>query len=200
MAYKYEVFISYRHESLSRDWIHKWFLQTFKDHFESLFQKEQGIIFIDTSEILSGTHWESKIRDALLHSKLMISFWTPKYFSPDSYGLKELAFIDYRQKRLNLGVEKSLVIPIRLRGEYTSTSYLQYINFEPHLSIPRGKPPRSLEKEIKKLANEVFERLAHVPEWQDDLASEHWITEAESHIPVVKSICNIKPWACPSIT
>lgn len=176
MSYKYEVFLSYGHEPpLCKNWVNEGFYHYFREYLES-FVGAKDIIFID-SNIPTGEYWEKNILEALLHSKIMICFWSPSYFDKDSYALKELAIMNYRQQQLGLSTNMSLIMPVLLTKDqdFVNTSKIQYKNFNEYFYKPGLiKNDKRFHTMVKKFADEVDERLRIVPEWKEEMASIDW--------------------------
>ncbi len=194
MAYKYDVFISYRHTPpLCKNWVTQCFFETFRDHLESL-GTNRNSVFIDKS-IGTGDLWNYKLTDALLHSKIMIPFWTPSYFDDESYSLKELAIMNYRQRTLGIGKNKGFIMPILLAKEidFFPNSELQCKNFRDFYYLPESAIKNdNLQIAIKEFAEEVDDRLRLVPKWNDEMGSEKWTLDYHTDLDILKKIYHRK--------
>lgn len=95
MAYKYDVFLSYKRKTFLGEWVHNEFCRFFQVYLEEALGYDVDI-FIDTEEIINGEAWKRKIESALIHSKVMVSICSSNYFNSE-WCIKEFAFMDYRQ-------------------------------------------------------------------------------------------------------
>lgn len=80
MAYKYDIFISYRREKETRKWI--------EDHFKPILMShlhhELGYypeIFIDDQELEIGSTWPIDLGNALGASKTLVPLWTRTFLN-----------------------------------------------------------------------------------------------------------------------
>ena len=78
MAYEWDVFVSYPREGQVGRWVHNHFLPLLRDCLESTLP-HQPRVFID-AEMPTGGMWPQQLKQALLHSQLLVPVWTPPFF------------------------------------------------------------------------------------------------------------------------
>ena len=137
MAYLYDVFISYKRGKINEQWLQQIFLPFFEDSLNNELP-HQPSIFIDTTGLTPGVDFSNELFMNLLHSKCMVSFWSPPYFRKSEWCIKEFLTMKYMQEyyHLNAGTTpRTLIWPILYREiaplpELASQiSYLDYSEF-----------------------------------------------------------------------
>lgn len=127
MSYQYDIFLSYNRKFPHGDWVNDIFLPFFKSYLEDALNLREVKIFIDIDEIKSGQAFDAKIKNALIHSKIMVSIFSPAYFLSE-WCKKEFAIIDYRQRQCGyLTVENpnGLIVPIKI---FDGEHFPEYVN------------------------------------------------------------------------
>jgi TIR domain len=80
MSYMYDIFISYRRNSETLDWIKQHFLPllTLRVDFEL---GRKPTVFLDEEDVETGTSWPQSLGTALGCSRTLIALWTGNYLS-----------------------------------------------------------------------------------------------------------------------
>jgi len=118
MAYQYDVFISYRRTSTTRQWLDDVFLQHFTDHLKEQTNNIGLKFFVDRDGIEGGDNWNDAIRNAAIRSKCLVAVLQPTYFQSE-WCVRELAIFLNRHRKLGLGNAHKLVFPVTISdGEY----------------------------------------------------------------------------------
>jgi hypothetical protein len=80
MAYRWDVFLSYRR-------FHEW-PRWVNDHFLPLFRFYPGeelgrdaLVFVDTEEIQSGSFWPLSLAECVAESQVLVCLWSRLYFT-----------------------------------------------------------------------------------------------------------------------
>ena len=107
MTYLYDVFFSY--DKSMADWVLE-----FTEHLKSELAVRRGPVttFIDVQEIRLGDVWAETLGDALLRSKVLVAFITPRYLT-SPFAWKE--FLAFRERAAL--TRTPLVLPVLLRGD-----------------------------------------------------------------------------------
>ena len=79
MSYRYDAFFSYRWHPRSDDWHRR--VQEELAYWVALRLGTDPRFFFDRKEMRPGQSVVGQLRDALLHSKCLVCFWSPLYFS-----------------------------------------------------------------------------------------------------------------------
>ena len=186
MAYQYDVFLSYSHKPHQGEWVNKIFLPFFKPYLEEAICIKNAAIFIDTDEIKTGQKWENKIKQALIHSKIMVSILSPAYFNSD-WCVKEFAFMDYRQINCSYPNNENfngLIVPIKLiDGENFSdhVNEIQNKPFNDYYRVGKGfidSPLHSdFQHELQKWIHDVAHAYNNAPDFNEDWRLPDWINK-----------------------
>jgi MinD-like ATPase involved in chromosome partitioning or flagellar assembly len=134
---------------------------------------EEPKTFIDVREIRVGDVWTAKLQEALLRSKIMVAFITPRYFE-SRFAHKE--FLAFRERaRLT---DKSLVVPVLLKGDQLPDyvrefTWLDLRSLRSHRSAP--KDSLELQQKIRELAVSLVELIDEAPAFDPN-----WQTLSES--------------------
>ena len=109
--YKYDIFISYRNLPGVRDWVRVAFYKALVAKLSASLTWPPAI-FLD-SHLEVGDWWNSRIRDALRHSKLLIAILMPAY-DQSGWCRAEFSSIEEREKVLGrYQIEgQGLVVPV----------------------------------------------------------------------------------------
>ncbi len=188
MAYKYDVFLSYyRSDENHANWVDNTFYSLFKTFLSDALNKKVEV-FKDTNDILSGQEWNMKIREGLIHSKIMIPIFSPGYFRSE-WCKKELAVMDYRQIScgyMSAANPDGIVVPMRVRdGEFfpgSVTSRMQIRDFNDcfRVGIEINKPPifYKFQDQLDSWVKDVAYAYNKAPDWNDDWKQDRWINDA----------------------
>ena len=105
MAYKYEVFFSYKRDAESDGW-HKTVMEKLRFWLKQELNQLEVSVFFDTEEIHSGARWQTKLSEALRTSKVMICVWSPLYFQ-SQWCVSEWKTFAARERQCG----KDLIVP-----------------------------------------------------------------------------------------
>jgi hypothetical protein len=183
--YAYNAFISYKRTPVGKRWMDELFYPLFEEYLNE-YTDENLPIFKDTEEIAWGDSFPSKIRNALIHSKCMISICTPSYFKRSEWCMREFSVMKYRADKLGFYTDKNpngLVFPILFRtiDPYPpfirNVQILDYTNFNVAEIKQSGSEylqfQRKLETDVKKLADFINQ----VPPWNAEWEKAEWIDQ-----------------------
>jgi hypothetical protein len=107
--YQYDVFFSY--DATMSELVLE-FTDRVKLELRSLRGDPPPKTFIDVQEIRGGEAWADALSEALIHSKILVAFVTPRYIK-SPFASKE--FTLFRERSRETG--KALLVPVILRGE-----------------------------------------------------------------------------------
>ncbi len=185
MAYQYDVFISYRRTSTTRQWIDDVFLQHFTDHLKEEAKNKDLKLFLDRDGIEGGDNWKDSIREAAARSRCVVPVFQPTYFQSE-WCVRELAIFIHRHQALGLGNAQKLVFPVTISdGEHFPDNLKNIQQFEAQKC---NRPIESLrhterylgflDQLIEKWVPTIAKNLALVPAWQADWLKETWTEPA----------------------
>ena len=129
MGYKNDVFISYNHRYQS--WLQDSFLKLFEQYLSETVNYDVKI-FVDYHKIQGGDDWNKRIKNELIHSRCLVSIYSPAYFRSE-WCVKEFAIMDFRQKECGfrtLQNPNGLVIPINIFDGEHFPEYATEIQYE----------------------------------------------------------------------
>ena len=203
MAYKYDVFLSYNRKYPHGKWVMETFYPFFKSFIEEALNIEDANIFIDSEEIKSGQAWDAKIKDALIHSRVMVSILSPAYFN-SLWCKKEFAVLDYRQRRcgyMTTDNPNGIIVPIKIFDGEHFPDYvnegIQISDFNKFLRIGLESSPTPLFIEFQDHLIDWINSVAHAynnaPEWNDEWKTDEWIEKSWEDLDKLKSIASKKP-------
>ena len=172
MTYQWDVFLSYRR---SNDWprfVEKHFLPKLQ-HWLDAALGYASKIFVDVHEVETGDAWPYKLADGLAHSKTMICLWSREYFS-SKWCAGELSQMLARRKSL-LGPSgpPPLILAVIIHDSENldhSLADIQRFALQDYCNpwIAEGSPTAErLSMEIERLARDVADALAKVPEYDN---------------------------------
>ncbi|HEY0171295.1 MAG TPA: toll/interleukin-1 receptor domain-containing protein [Pyrinomonadaceae bacterium] len=200
MDYKYDIFISYRHEKK----VHKPWALDFVEKLK-VFLVEELIstprIFIDEEGIRTGDRWRRALEEALGYSKILIPIWSVSYFVESEWCNKECAIMYYREMMLNeerrgrapeggAGAEPCrLLMPVRFMDGENYPPFAKDIqqfdceiyNRAKRLSVGETKRFRAHMFHVKQWAPQVKERLMSAPPWDERWPTREWTEAALKH-------------------
>jgi hypothetical protein len=140
-TYLYDVFFSY--DTSMADWVLE-FTERLNSELAAM-RSEPVKTFMDVQEIRVGDAWADTLADALLRSKVLVAFITPRYIKSRFAWGEFLAF----RKRAGL-TGKSLVLPVLLRGDDFPSSLreIRWLDLREH-SLQKSNTKRSIELQHK---------------------------------------------------
>jgi phospholipase C len=152
VSYFYDVFFS--HDFSMSDWVLE-FTDRLKQELTAL-RGEPPNTFIDVQEIRSGDKLVESLSEALLRSKILVAFITPRYLN-SQYASKE--FFTFLERARETG--KAVLVPILLRGD-DFPDFVKEINPIDLRRLPLQKTPARTsaagQREIRHVA-ETLNRL-----------------------------------------
>jgi MinD-like ATPase involved in chromosome partitioning or flagellar assembly len=157
MTYLYDVFFSY--DTAMADWVLE-FTERVKSELAAM-RGEPVRTFIDVQEIRVGDVWAETLADALLRSKVLVAFITPRYIQ-SRFAWKE--FLAFGERATLTGMP--LILPVLLRGD-DFPSFLRKITWLDlrAQSLQRSKPKSSvaLQHAIIELATQLDRLIDAAP-------------------------------------
>lgn len=154
-GYKYDVFVSYDTatadavlplvEELRRVWRHH--------------SKKQLRVFIDVQELRLGEPLSNTLTEALLRSKTMVAFITPRYLESTNTMAEFMSFRDRAYV-----TSKNLVIPVLLAGDEFPYPIKEFpwLDLRRRSLRPRSNT-RDFRVELERLASNLERIVKHVP-------------------------------------
>src|SRR5690349_4303919 len=97
MSYQYDIFVSYRSQCTTTEWMRKTFIPEMKKLLTPL--RPNGINFWIDDRIETGSNWPETLRAGLASSRLLLPMLTHFYFGSE-WCRRELAIMLERQARL----------------------------------------------------------------------------------------------------
>ncbi len=178
MAYRNDIFLSYRRNEETRHWIER--------HFEPLLKLRVGlelgrepVVFID-QRIESGTSWPLELATELASSRVLVALWTKTYFN-SKWCVEELSHILARERETSRRTPdhpRGLVIPAIIHDGEDFPPGLKHIQ---HFQIQRCFNVRMTENSPR--AEELDEIMIHespaiakaiesAPGWQSEWSTQ----------------------------
>ena len=176
MAYEYDIFLSYPRKGQVCPWVHNHFLPLLRECLDSHLENEPRI-FVDTAQP-TGVQWPQNIKDALLHSQLLVAVWTPPYFR-SQWCLAEWNTMLERESKLQHSgnnPHRGLVYPVvysdgdhfdqrakatQYRGDLTRFTY-------PYPCFKESSKYLLFHDAMMSIAEEIERHLLEIPGWQAD--------------------------------
>ena len=183
MAYKYDVFLSYSRMEPHNEWSIKMFYPLFLSYLKEELNRDAEI-FVDTQGIEGGSNWGLKIKNALAHSRCMVSILSPAYFR-SIWCVKEFSVIDYRQKQLGYNTIQNptgLIVPLRI---YDGQHFPQFVNeiqildcrdfFRVGEGVKQTQLYIDLQTKILQWIPDVATSVLSAPDWNEDWLRDTWL-------------------------
>lgn len=173
MEYKYDVFLSYCHETGVRDWV--------QTHFEPMLHDKLAEelptpprVFID-HKMPNGVYWKDTIECALAHAKLLVCIWNPPYFR-SKWCQAEWQTILAREQHVGMESNESgfLYSIVYGDGDFfpSEAGARQNAKFHKFAINSTAFKETSLylefEQHVAKIAGEIVQRLRSLPEWDEN--------------------------------
>ncbi len=92
MSYKYDVFFSYKRNQLTETW-HNKVVEQLEFWLNMEIQDRDVSIFYDRESIDIGDQWQSKIGEAIKHSRCIVAVLSPDYFKSKWCYAEILSFL-----------------------------------------------------------------------------------------------------------
>lgn len=190
MGYKNDVFISYNHRYQS--WLQDSFLKLFEQYLSETVNYDVKI-FVDYHKIQGGDDWNKRIKNELIHSKCLVSVYSPAYFRSE-WCVKEFAIMDYRQKEYNfrsLGNPNGLVIPINIFDGEHFPEYAKEIQYEDFRdfnwdNIKNTELYLPFQRKLAGWVKNVGNAIQLAPTWNQNwlLDEAQWIDNPPKNYPI----------------
>lgn len=174
MAYIYDIFISYRRDTLTRKWIDDHFVPLLKHHI-NLELGRVPEIYIDT-QIENGTTWPIALGSALGASRVIIPLWT-KTFLNSEWCSCEIGHMLEREKKTGYRtIDKpgGLIFPTVIHDGETMPINLTTIQkieiqdcYNVRMSVDSPKA-EILDDRLKPLGKDIANAINNSPEWLND--------------------------------
>ena len=172
MAYKHDIFISYRRNEETLVWINNHFvpLLSLRVEFEL---GHKPIIFVD-DQLESGVSWPLQLGTELGCSKVLIVLWTGNYLS-SQWCTEEMSQMLERERetaRRTIKNPRGLVIPGFIHdGEQFpfKASDIQYFEMQKCFNVRMAKDSRRAEELDEILATEapaIAKAIRNAPAWR----------------------------------
>jgi hypothetical protein len=172
MSYKYDIFISYRRDEETRNWLNKHFIPLLKHRLKLELGNEPTIYTDQQLEV--GTTWPVALGNEISSSKILIALWTKTYLNSEwctceiSHMLERETILGYRDAQ-NLN---GLVIPIVVHDGETLPRALaigQTLEiqdcFNPRMSVDSAKAEK-LADSLSAAAVGIANLIKNAPAWQ----------------------------------
>jgi len=171
MAYRYDIFISYKRHPETLEWI--------KKHFKPLLELRVGLalgsdptIFVHEvqQQIPAGAVWPQVLGNELAASKVLVALWT-RTFVNSVWCAKEMSYMLGRQGALAAGAKYAFVIPAILRDNSPLPQTLQFIQsmdikccYNTRMRVDSDKA-EELSEVIDRHADGIASAIEQAPPW-----------------------------------
>jgi TIR domain-containing protein len=132
-------------------------------------------IFFDRDGIAVGDTWALKLRKALVHSRCLMTIWTPLYFHSE-WCRRECAIMLYRETRLGLRTAaqpEGLVVPLNVfDGQHfpPRAKTIQWFDLRDYWiagpAFPASSQYVNFQQQLRTLAPQVAGAIRRAPPWQ----------------------------------
>ena len=166
-GYLYDVFLSYKRNTLIEPWVKQYFLP----HLRNWLEEERGgtKIFFDQECIDWGEKWKDRLREGLSSSKLLLAVCSPSYFRSPWCSFEWDTFI----LRERVAGNRQLIIPITHNGRKHFPQIakdLQAMDFSDCVSLMPAfsNDPKAMvfERKIRQLVPTIARVLKAAPDFQ----------------------------------
>jgi hypothetical protein len=183
MAYRWDVFLSYRRFKEWPGWVNDHFLPLFTHYLgEELGRDAQ--VFVDVEATETGSAWPLKLAEGLSESRVLVCLWSKQYFS-SPWCLAELAHMRAREKACGFGSAERpecLIVPVVLHdGEDfpPAVRHIQTRDFKEVSNVRMARGSATEEKLadivrqwVPDVKSAVARALTFDPEWRQIAAHE----------------------------
>jgi hypothetical protein len=183
MSYRYDIFLSYNRKFPHGQWVDEIFYPLFVPYLEDALNKDAKI-FKDTKDIEAGSSWPQRLKNALAHSKCMVSIFSPSYFR-SRWCMKEFTVMYYRQKQLGyLTVDKptGLIFPVNIFDGEHFPDYareLQMLNCVDFNLVgdfvKKSQVYLDIQKALQEWVYDVAKAINEAPVWDGAWLTKEWL-------------------------
>jgi hypothetical protein len=174
MAYKYDIFISYRRDNLTRRWIETHFVPLLEHHI-NLELGRKPIIYIDTL-LENGTTWPIALGSALGASRTIIPLWTKTFLNSEWCSCEIGHMLERENKNGYRTIEKpgGLVFPTVIHDGETmpiSLTTIQKIEIQECYNVRMSvDSPKAeiLDDRLRPLGRDITDAISNAPAWKQD--------------------------------
>ncbi len=168
MAYRYDIFISYKRRPEIVEWLDQIFIRLL-DKYLTEELGYQPNLFVDREEIDYGEQWVERLKEGLKHSKTLVPIYTAEYFQSD-WCIREHNYFTSRLDKLKMKqINYDMIIPVRLGdGAHYPKSVYGYQMTDLRDFYQSGKAfvesPKflQLEENVKKFATALAEKILEI--------------------------------------
>ena len=172
MSYQHDIFISYRRNPETHQWITEHFIPLLELRVELELGRSPAI-YLD-KQIESGTSWPVSLGTALGQSRMLIPLWTRNYLS-SVWCTEELSHMLGREADENLRTVAKpygLVVPAFIHdGEKfpKDLGHIQYFEIQKTFNVRMARNSglaEELDAELTKQAPAIAACIDHAPKWR----------------------------------
>ena len=195
MAYEYDVFLSYNRKFPHGNWVNDVFFPLFESYLADSLNVRKAKIFKDDREIHSGTDWAKQIRKGLVHSKAMVSIFSPAYFNSE-WCMREFATIYHRQLACGFLTDEApdgLIVPLQL---FDGQHFPAFGNRHQMLDCrdynmegPAFKTTAQyieFQRKLQKWVDDVAAAVNRAPAWDASWIGQEWVEDAYNRLTLTK--------------
>jgi len=176
MAYKYDIFISYRRHLFTRDWINKHFKPLLEFWVEFELGRKPDIYTDSQLDNDIGTTWPIKLGEEISSSRILIPLWTKNYLN-SIWCTCEISHMLEREIITGCRTPQNangLVVPVIIHdGENLpiNLAIIQKLDVKDYFKARMREDSHEaeeLDKKIKDIAGSIATCINSVPQWQND--------------------------------
>lgn len=174
MDYKYDVFISYRRDELTKYWIEKIFIPILESHI--FYDLGRLPVFYIDAQLESGTTWPVSLGTALGSSRTMITLWSKNYLN-SVWCTCEITHMLQRELQAGYRTAQNpggLLFPIIIHDGETmpiNLTLIQKLEIKQYFNVkmsPDSPNAEILADKLKPLAEVIAAAIDNAPECQND--------------------------------
>lgn len=175
MPYDYDVFLSYTTASSNGAWVKEHFRGVLLDLLDNAMPRQPKMFVFEDQE--TATAWPENLAGALARSRVLVAVVSPPYFR-SAWCTAEWASMAERERMCGMGTTddpRLLIHPVvyadgkhfppDARRNY-SRDFSRW-NY-PNSHFKDTRPYLDFYDAVKKLAEEIAQRLDDVPDWRQD--------------------------------
>jgi len=164
--YRWHLYVSHTNLSYLETWLTE-FLQRMKVEL-SRSLGEEAEIFFDRQEVVLGASWPDQVKDALLHSRLLLPVLTPAYFRS---AWNQAEWRTFEERERTTASPGQLIFPITLPGGDKDPTWLRQRTLADAslFTSARGDQwPDAAAQFVRDITETLSSRLRQVPPFQSD--------------------------------